>query len=74
VLAFLSAGLTSYVYWGLGYALNPMIAIYFATEAERKGIDIDFPFLLAVTTAAQSLGNTAFRRARRCWSPAGAIF
>jgi short-chain fatty acids transporter len=55
VLAFLSAGLTSYLYWGLGYALNPMIAIYFATEAERKGIDIDFPFLLAVTTAAQAL-------------------
>src|SRR5437899_1185267 len=38
-LAFLSAGLTSYVYWGLGYALNPMIAIYFAAEAERKDIE-----------------------------------
>jgi short-chain fatty acids transporter len=55
VLAFLSAGVTSYVYWGLGYALNPMISIYFAAEAERKGIDMDFPFLLAVTTAAQAL-------------------
>ena len=32
-----------------------MIAIYFAAEAERKGVDIDFPFLLAVTTAAQAL-------------------
>ena len=55
VLAFLSAGITSYAYWGLGYALNPMIAIFFAAEAERKDIDIDFPFLLAVTTAAQAL-------------------
>ena len=43
------------LYWGLGYAINPMIAIYFAAEAERKGVDIDFPFLLAVTTAAQAL-------------------
>jgi short-chain fatty acids transporter len=53
--AFLCCGFTSYVYWGLGYALNPMIAIYFAAEAERRDIDIDFPFLLAVTTAAQAL-------------------
>jgi short-chain fatty acids transporter len=54
-LAFLICGVTSYLYWGLGYALNPIIAIYFAAEAERKDIDIDFPFLLAVTTAAQAL-------------------
>ncbi|MBZ5624548.1 MAG: TIGR00366 family protein [Acidobacteriia bacterium] len=54
-LAFLTGGVTAYVYWGLGYALNPMIAIYFAAEAERKDIEIDFPFLLAVTTAAQAL-------------------
>jgi short-chain fatty acids transporter len=54
-LAFLIGGLTSYLYWGLGYALNPMIAIYFAAEAERKNVEIDFPFLLAVTTAAQAL-------------------
>jgi short-chain fatty acids transporter len=54
-LAFLACGATSYAYWGLGYALNPMVAIYFATEAERRGIAIDFPFLLAVTTAASSL-------------------
>jgi short-chain fatty acids transporter len=54
-LAFLTGGLTAYIYWGLGYALNPMIAIYFAAEAERKEVEIDFPFLLAVTTAAQAL-------------------
>jgi short-chain fatty acids transporter len=54
-VAFVTCGLTSYAYWGLGYALNPMVAIYFAAEAERKNIDIDFPFLLAVTTSACAL-------------------
>jgi short-chain fatty acids transporter len=55
LLAFAVCGVTSYLYWGLGYALNPMVAVYFAAEAERKNIEIDFPFLLAVTTAAQAL-------------------
>ncbi|HJZ99650.1 MAG TPA: TIGR00366 family protein [Candidatus Solibacter sp.] len=55
VAAFLAAGVASYLYWGLGYALGPIVAIYYASEAERKGIDVDFPFLLGVTTAAQAL-------------------
>ncbi len=54
-MAFVVCGITSYLYWGLGYALNPMVAVYFAAGAERKKIEIDFPFLLAVTTAAQAL-------------------
>src|SRR5262245_29957335 len=54
-LSFLICGATSYTYWGLGYALNPIVAIYFAAEAERKDIAIDFPFLLAITTAATAL-------------------
>jgi short-chain fatty acids transporter len=54
-LAFLSSGAASYLYWGLGYALGPIIAIHFAAEGERKGIRVDFPFLLAVTYAAQAL-------------------
>jgi short-chain fatty acids transporter len=54
-LAFLSAGAASYLYWGLGYALGPIIAIHFAAEGERRGIRVDFPFLLAVTYAAQAL-------------------
>src|SRR5215471_1789151 len=29
-LAFLASGMASYIYWGLGYALGPMIAIFFA--------------------------------------------
>jgi short-chain fatty acids transporter len=52
--AFLTAGAASYLYWGLGYAVGPMVAIHFAAAAERKGIQVDFPFLLAVTTAAQA--------------------
>jgi short-chain fatty acids transporter len=54
-LAFITCGTTSYLYWGLGYALNPMIAIYFAAEAERRDIDIDFPFMLAVCSTACAL-------------------
>jgi short-chain fatty acids transporter len=50
----LSAGL-AYLYWGLGLALAPLIAIYFCTEAERKGIEIDFPFFLSVMAASVSV-------------------
>src|SRR6516225_7592090 len=54
-LAFLAVGSASYLYWGLGYALGPMIAIFFAAEAERRGLAVDFPFLLGVTYGAQAL-------------------
>src|SRR5215470_4188126 len=54
-LAFLSAGAASYLSWGLGYALLPIVAIYFSAEAENRGIDVDFPFMFAVTYAAQAL-------------------
>jgi short-chain fatty acids transporter len=50
----LSAGV-SYLHWGLGYALAPLIAVYFATEAEKKGIAVDFPFLLAASYAGASV-------------------
>jgi len=59
-LAFLACGMASYLYWGLGYALGPIITVYFATEAERKGIPVDFPFLLALTSAAQALWQFGF--------------
>ncbi len=45
----------SYLYWGLGIALGPIIAVYFAREAERKGIKIDFLFFLAVIWAANAV-------------------
>lgn len=54
-LAFLVTALLSYLYWGLGYALAPIVAVYFALAGERKGIRIDFPFLMAVTSGAQSI-------------------
>ena len=45
----------SYLHWGLGYSLAPLIAVYFATEAEKKGIAVDFPFLLAACWAGTSV-------------------
>jgi len=54
VLAVLLAGGSAYLYWGLGMALSPLVAIHFAREAERKGIPIDFLFLLAILWAANA--------------------
>lgn len=54
----LSVALTcalSYLYWGLGLALGPMIAVHFCRAAEDKGIRVDFPFLLATNFAACSV-------------------
>ena len=45
----------SYLNWGLALALGPLIAVHFAAEAERKGIAIDFPFLMAVNGGAGSV-------------------
>jgi short-chain fatty acids transporter len=53
--AVLLAAAVSYLHWGLGYSLAPVIAVYFATEAEKKGISIDFPFLLAAAYAGVSI-------------------
>ena len=50
----LAAGV-SYLHWGLGYSLAPVIAVYFAREAENKGISVDFPFLLATAYAGVSV-------------------
>jgi short-chain fatty acids transporter len=55
MLAFAANGVFAYCYWGLGYAMGPIVAIFFATEAERRKLPIDFPFLLAVTSGAQAL-------------------
>lgn len=55
IVAVLLNGALSYFYWGLGVALGPIIAIYFAREAERKKIQIDFLFLLALVWAANAL-------------------
>jgi short-chain fatty acids transporter len=51
-LAVLCTGFVSYLNWGLGLALGPMIAIHFSREAERKGIGVDFLFMLATMGGA----------------------
>jgi short-chain fatty acids transporter len=60
IVAVLMTALASYLYWGLGIALGPIIAVYFAHEAERKGIRIDFLFLLAVIWAANAVWQFGF--------------
>ncbi len=59
-LAVLLTALSAYLYWGLGIALGPIIAVYFAKEAERKGIKLDFLFLLAVIWGANSVWQYGF--------------
>jgi short-chain fatty acids transporter len=41
--------------WGLSIALAPVIAIHFAREAERKGIEIDFLFLMSALAGAGAI-------------------
>jgi short-chain fatty acids transporter len=55
IVATLLTSAASYLYWGLGLALSPIVAIHFAREAERKGIRIDFLFFLAVTWASHAV-------------------
>ncbi len=55
----LNAGL-SYFYWGLGIALGPIITVYFAREAEKKKIPVDFLFLLATVWAANAVWQFGF--------------
>lgn len=45
---------SAYFYWGLGIAMTPLVAVHFACEAERKGIKLDFLFLLALLWAANA--------------------
>jgi short-chain fatty acids transporter len=54
-LAALLTAALSYFYWGLGIALGPIIAVYFAKEAERKGIALDFLFFLTVVWASHAV-------------------
>jgi len=52
--ALVSAAL-GYCNWGLGMVLAPIAGIYFARESERKGLRVDFLFLLAVLWGAGSV-------------------
>jgi short-chain fatty acids transporter len=60
ILAVVLNGALSYFYWGLGIALGPLIAIYFARAAERKNISVDFLFLLSLVWAANALWQFGF--------------
>ncbi|MDQ2921587.1 MAG: TIGR00366 family protein, partial [Acidobacteriota bacterium] len=50
----LVTAIASYLYWGLGIALAPLVAVHFSKEAERKGIKVDFLFLLALLWGANA--------------------
>jgi short-chain fatty acids transporter len=60
VLAVLCGSVVAYLNWGLSIALTPVIAIHFAREAERKGIAIDFLFLMATLAGAGSVWQFGF--------------
>lgn len=51
----LLGALVGYLNWGLGLALGPMIAIHFARNAEKKGISVDFLFLMAMMAGVGSI-------------------
>ena len=53
-LSVLITAVSAYFYWGLGIAMTPLVAVHFAREAERKGIKLDFLFLLALLWAANA--------------------
>ena len=54
-MASLTLGCIAYLNWGLSLALGPMIAIHYCREAERKGIAVDFLFLMATLAGVGSI-------------------
>jgi short-chain fatty acids transporter len=54
-VAVLTGGVVAYLNWGLSIALSPVIATLFAREAEKKGITVDFLFLLATLAGVGSI-------------------
>ncbi len=58
--AALVCAVLSYANWGLGLVLGPIAGIYFARESERKGLRVDFLFLLAVLWGAGSVWQFGF--------------
>jgi short-chain fatty acids transporter len=59
-LAVLCGAFMAYLNWGLSIALSPVIAIHFARQAERQGIQIDFLFLMATLAGAGSIWQFGF--------------
>jgi short-chain fatty acids transporter len=59
-LAVLVGACVAYLNWGLSIALSPVISTHFAQQAERKGIQIDFLFLLATLAGVGSIWQFGF--------------
>ena len=53
--AVLLCAVIAYSNWALSIALGPLIAIHFCKQAERKGIPIDFIWMMAVLAGAGSV-------------------
>ncbi len=47
--------LIAYANWGLSIALGPLVAIHFCKQAEKKGIPVDFNWIMAVLAGAGSV-------------------
>jgi short-chain fatty acids transporter len=45
----------AYANWGLALALGPMVAVHFCKQAEKKGIPVDFIWMMAVLAGAGSV-------------------
>jgi short-chain fatty acids transporter len=60
VVAVLCGAIVAYLNWGLSLALSPVIATLFARDAEKKGIEIDFLFLLATLAGVGSIWQFGF--------------
>ena len=60
IVAVLCGAIVAYLNWGLSIALSPVIATLFAREAERKGIEVDFLFLLATLAGVGSIWQFGF--------------
>ncbi len=54
-LSMLTVAGLAYCFWGLSLALGPLVGVNFASQSERKGFAIDFPFLLSANAAAGSV-------------------
>jgi short-chain fatty acids transporter len=54
-LSVLAGAVVAYLNWGLSIALAPIICIHFCREAERKGIPVDFLFLLSTLAGIGSI-------------------
>jgi short-chain fatty acids transporter len=56
----LVSAVLGYLNWGLGLVLAPIAGIYFARESERKGLRVDFLYLLATLWGAGSVWQYGF--------------